>query len=405
MIIPIEDALTRFREGGFLIVVDDEDRENEGDFIIAADKVSPESINFMARNARGLICVAITEQRAKELALEPMVQKNTARHSTAFTESVDAVQGTTTGISAADRARTVQVIVDPASQPEDLARPGHVFPLVAKKGGVLKRAGHTEASVDLARLSGLSPSGVLCEIMNEDGTMARLPQLRKLAEDMRIPIVTIADIIAYRSRYEKLVHREAIVDFPSKYGHFKLIYYSCDLDDKDYLAIIKGDFSEKDAVIVRMHSECKTGDVLGSMRCDCGDQLAAALRKIEQENGVVVYLPHEGRGIGLKNKILAYQLQDQGHDTVEANCKLGFKPDLRDYGVGAQILRDLGIRKIRLLTNNPTKIIALKGYGLSVVERLPIEIQPNPANLHYLETKRDKMGHQILLEELKNENN
>ncbi len=401
MIIPIEDALTRFREGGFLIVVDDENRENEGDFIVASDKITPEAINFMAQNARGLICVAVTAERAQELALEPMVQKNTARHSTAFTESVDAVFGTTTGISASDRARTIEVIVNSAAKPEDLARPGHVFPLVAKKGGVLKRAGHTEASVDLARLSGLTPSGVLCEIMNEDGTMARLPQLTEMSEKMQIPIVTIADLIAYRSRYEKLVHRVATVDFPSRYGNFKLIYYNCDLDEKDYLAIVKGDFNADDPTLVRMHSECKTGDVLGSMRCDCGDQLTAALQKIGQEGGVVVYLPHEGRGIGLKNKILAYQLQDQGHDTVEANCKLGFKPDIRDYGIGAQILLDLGIRKLRLLTNNPTKIIALKGYGLSVLERVSIEMQPNPANLHYLETKRDKMGHQILLEELK----
>ncbi len=399
MIIPIEDALPRFRDGGFLIVVDDEDRENEGDFIIASDKITPEAINFMAKYGRGLICVAITAERAKELELQPMVQKNTARHSTAFTESVDAVTGTTTGISAGDRAKTIEVMMNPVARPEDLARPGHIFPLIAKKGGVLKRAGHTEASVDLARLCGLNPSGVLCEIMNEDGTMARLPQLQKLAKQMDIPIVTIADLIAYRNRYEKLVHRIATVDFPSRYGHFKLMYYSCDLDEKDYLAIVKGEFDENSPALVRMHSECKTGDVLGSMRCDCGDQLAAALQKIGEEGGVVVYLPHEGRGIGLKNKILAYQLQDQGHDTVEANCKLGFKPDLRDYGVGAQILLDLGIRKIRLLTNNPTKIIAVKGYGLSVVERIPIEIPPNPSNRYYLETKRDKMGHQILMEE------
>ena len=399
MMIKIEEALERFRQGEFLIVVDDEDRENEGDFIIASEKITPEAVNLMARVGRGLICVAITANRADELSLQPMVQRNTALHATAFTESVDAVHGTTTGISAADRSHTIRVLVDPASRGADLARPGHVFPLIARKGGVLKRAGHTEAAVDLARLSGLTPSGVLCEIMNDDGSMARLPQLKEMARELNIPIVTIADLIEYRRRYEKLVQAVTTVDFPSKYGDFNLHYYGCDLDDKDYLAITKGDFHPDQPVLVRMHSECKTGDMLGSRRCDCGEQLNAALRMIQREGGAVIYLPHEGRGIGLKNKMLAYQLQDRGDDTVEANCKLGFKPDLRDYGIGAQILHDLGIRKIRLMTNNPTKIIALKGYGLTVVERVPIEMEPNPDNLRYLKTKRDKMGHQILQEE------
>lgn len=399
MIIRIEEALERFRRGEFLIVVDDEDRENEGDFIIASEKITPEAVNLMAKVGRGLICVSVTRERAEELSLQPMVQRNTALHATAFTESVDAVHGTTTGISAADRAHTIKVMVDPASRPADLARPGHIFPLIAKKGGVLKRAGHTEAAVDLARLAGLSPSGVLCEIMNDDGSMARLPQLKEMAEELNIPIVTIADLIEYRRRYEKLVQPVAAVDFPSKYGDFNLIYYACDLDDKDYLAITKGNFNPDQPTLVRMHSECKTGDMLGSRRCDCGEQLAASLRMIERDGGAIIYLPHEGRGIGLKNKMLAYQLQDRGDDTVEANCKLGFKPDLRDYGIGAQILHDLGIRKIKLMTNNPTKIIALKGYGLSVVERVAIEMEPNPDNLRYLTTKRDKMGHQILQEE------
>lgn len=401
MIISIEEALERFRRGEFLIVVDDEDRENEGDLIIASEKITPDAVNFMAREGRGLICVSITMDRAGELSLQPMVQRNTALHTTAFTESVDAVHGTTTGISAADRAQTIRVMVDPESTAEDLARPGHIFPLIARRGGVLKRAGHTEAAVDLARLAGLIPSGVLCEIMDEDGSMARLPRLKELSHQWNIPIVTIADLIEYRRRYERLVKQVAEVEFPSHHGNFILKYYECELDDKDYIAIVKGNFHPDEPALVRMHSECKTGDTLGSRRCDCGEQLAAAMRMINRYGGVVVYLPHEGRGIGLKNKILAYRLQDQGEDTVEANCKLGFKPDLRDYGIGAQILHDLGIRKIRLLTNNPTKIIALKGYGLRVIERVSLEIDPNPDNVRYLKTKRDKMGHQILQEEIK----
>jgi len=401
MIISIEEGLKYFKEKGILIVVDDENRENEGDFIIASEMADAKAINFMAKEGRGLICVAITKKRAEELNLTPMIQQNTATHETAFTESVDAVEGTTTGISAHDRAKTISVIVDNSAKPTDLARPGHIFPLIAKKGGVLKRAGHTEASVDLPKICGMYPSSVLCEILNEDGTMARLPQLEKISEKLKIPILTIADLIEYRRKSEKLITREVEVDFPSKFGHFRIIHYSCDLDDKDYIAIVKGTFKKEIPTLVRMHSECKTGDVLGSMRCDCGEQLDTALKLIEKEGGAVVYLPHEGRGIGLKNKMLAYKLQDEGHDTVEANCKLGFKPDLRDYGVGAQILIDLGIGKIKLMTNNPTKIIALKGYDLEVVERVAIEIQPNKINKKYLETKRDKMGHKILQTEVK----
>jgi len=401
MIVSVQEGLKYFKENGILIVVDDEDRENEGDFIIASEMADANAVNLMAKEGRGLICVAITKERAEQLDLKPMTQKHTVKHETAFTESVDAVDGTTTGISAHDRAKTIKVLIDKNSKPSDLARPGHIFPLIARKGGVLKRAGHTEAAVDLAKICNMYPSGVLCEILNEDGTMARLPQLEEISKRLNIPIITIADLIEYRRRSEKLIKREVEVDFPSRFGHFKIIHYSCDLDDKDYLAIVKGEFEKGKPTLVRMHSECKTGDVLGSMRCDCGEQLEAALRMIDKEGGAVVYLPHEGRGIGLKNKMLAYKLQDEGHDTVEANCKLGFKPDLRDYGVGAQILIDLGIDKIRLMTNNPTKIIALKGYDLEVVERVPIEIKPNEVNKKYLETKRDKMGHQILQTEVK----
>lgn len=403
MIVSIEEGLKYFKEKGYLIVVDDEDRENEGDFIFASEKADAKAVNLMATEGRGLICVALTKERADELQLSPMVQQNTASHETAFTESVDAVEDTTTGISAHDRAKTISVLIDKSAKPNELARPGHIFPLIAQKGGVLKRAGHTEAAVDLARICNMYPSGVLCEILNEDGTMARLPQLEKVSERLDIPIITIADLIEYRRKSENLITKEVEVDFPSKFGHFKIIHYSCELDDKDYIAIVKGPFKKETPTLVRMHSECKTGDVLGSMRCDCGEQLEAALINIEKEGGAVVYLPHEGRGIGLKNKMLAYKLQDEGHDTVEANCKLGFKPDLRDYGVGAQILLDLGIGKIKLMTNNPTKIIALKGYDLEVVERVSIEITPNKVNKKYLETKRDKMGHKIL-QGVKNEN-
>ncbi len=393
----IEEAIENYRQGKILIVVDDEDRENEGDFIMAATKVTPEKINFMATHGRGLICTPMTEERLEELELFPMVQRTTALHGTKFTVSVDAVKNTTTGISAYDRTQTIKTLVDPYTHPQDLARPGHVFPIKAEKGGVLSRAGHTEAVVDLARLSGLYPAGVLCEIMDDDGSMARVPKLMKMARKHDLKIITIRDLIEYRSRKDKLVHRQATIKFPTKYGNFLLHLYKSAVDEHHHLAVIKGDLTTDEPVIVRVHSQCLTGDIFGSMRCDCGEQLEKALQIIEKERrGVLLYMRQEGRGIGLSNKIMAYQLQDNGRDTVEANEELGFKPDLRDYGIGAQILVDLGIKRIRLLTNNPKKIVGLKGHNLEIVERIPIEISPNEVNAHYLETKRDKLGHLIL---------
>ncbi len=393
----IEEAIEDYRDGKIVIVVDDEDRENEGDFIMAATKITPEKVNFMAKYGRGLICVPMMEERLEELELYSMVQHNTALHGTQFTVSVDAVKNITTGISARDRAYTIKLMVDPNTRPHDLARPGHIFPIKAEKGGVLSRAGHTEATIDLARLSGLYAAGVLCEIMDEDGTMAKVPVLMKVAEKHNLKIITIRDLIEYRNKTEKLVERKAVTKFPSKFGNFTLYLYKSAIDEHHHLAIVKGDVSTDEPVIVRVHSQCLTGDILGSLRCDCGDQLQKALEFIEKKGrGVLLYMRQEGRGIGLSNKILAYQLQDNGRDTVEANEELGFKPDLRDYGIGAQILSDLGIHKIRLLTNNPKKIVGLKGYGLEVVDRIPIEITPNENNAHYLQTKRDKLGHLIL---------
>ncbi len=393
----IEEAIEDYREGKILIVCDDEDRENEGDLIMSAIKVTPEKINFMAKYGRGLVCVPMTQERLNELDLQPMVQRNTAIHGTQFTVSVDAAKNIGTGISAYDRAQTIKVLVDPDARPADLARPGHIFPLRAEKGGVLSRAGHTEAVVDMARLAGLYPAGVLCEIMDDDGNMARVPQLMKIAQKHQLTIATVRDLIEYRRRTEKLVRRIATTKFPTKFGTFILHLYESSIDEHHHLAVVKGDLRTGEPVIVRVHSQCLTGDIFGSLRCDCGDQLGKAMEIIEKEGrGALLYMRQEGRGIGLSNKILAYQLQDNGRDTVEANEELGFKPDLRDYGIGAQILSDLGIKKIRLLTNNPKKIVGLKGYDLEIVERLPLEICPNEVNAHYLETKRDKLGHLIL---------
>lgn len=390
----IEDAIVEMREGRMLIVVDDEDRENEGDLIMAADRVTSDSVNFMATHGRGLICVALILERLEQLDLRPMVSDNTAKLTTAFTVSVDAAEGTTTGISAHDRAKTIEVLLDPATQPSDLARPGHIFPLRAERGGVLSRAGHTEASVDLARMAGLTPAGVLCEIMSSDGTMARVPELMEFAKGHGFKIITIKDLIAYRRRTETLVSKVAEVNFPTRFGKFRLHLFESKVDDHHHMAVVKGNVTDGEPVLVRAHSQCLTGDLFHSMRCDCGDQLEAALAKIEEDGkGVLLYMRQEGRGIGLANKIRAYELQDQGRDTVEANVELGFGVDLRDYGVGAQILWDLGVRQIKLMTNNPKKIIGLQGHGLTIVERVPLEVEPNEVNARYLQTKKDKLGH------------
>jgi len=395
MIGRVEGALEDIRQGKIVILVDDEDRENEGDLTMAAEKVTPEAINFMAKYGRGLICLSLTEERLNELRLPMMVSENTSRFQTAFTISVDACRGVTTGISAADRACTILAAVDERTQPEDLVSPGHVFPLRARQGGVLVRTGQTEGSVDLARLAGLKPAGVICEIMNDDGTMARMPDLQVFAKKHDLKIVTIADLIKYRLSKESLVRRIATAKLPTKYGGvFTAIAYENDIDLYHHIALVKGEIKPGDKVLVRMHSQCLTGDVFGSKRCDCEEQLHTAMAMVEREGkGVIVYMRQEGRGIGLANKLKAYALQDSGKDTVEANEALGFKADMRDYGIGAQILVDLGIHNIRLMTNNPRKIIGLEGYGIAVVERIPIETKPHEENIEYLKAKAKKMGH------------
>ena len=390
----IEEALEEIKAGRMVVVVDDEDRENEGDLTMAAQFVTSEAVNFMALHGRGLICLSITPERAEQLHLQPMTRNNESRFGTAFTVSVEAREGVTTGISAADRARTIQVAIDPRSRPDDLVQPGHVFPLIARPGGVLARAGQTEAAVDLARLAGLNPAGVICEVMNDDGTMARVPDLAVYCARHDLKMVTVAELIRYRRRTEKLVRQVAVVQLPTQRGDFTAYGYESLLDGEQHLALVKGDVKGKHDVLVRVHSECLTGDVFHSLRCDCGEQLMAAVDAIEKEGlGVVLYMAQEGRGIGLLNKMRAYELQEQGLDTVEANVELGFAADLRDYGIGAQILSDLGLTSIRIMTNNPRKLVGLEGYGLTITERVPLEMPPRDENVRYLQVKKDKMGH------------
>ncbi|MCW3110436.1 MAG: 3,4-dihydroxy-2-butanone 4-phosphate synthase [Segetibacter sp.] len=404
MLDSIESAIDDIRQGKMVIVVDDEDRENEGDFIIAAKMVTPEVINFMSREGRGLICAPLIEDRCDELGLDLMVNSNTSLHETPFTVSVDLLgHGCTTGISTHDRAKTIQALVDRDTKPEELGRPGHIFPLRAKKGGVLRRTGHTEAAIDLARLAGFEPAGVLVEIMNEDGTMARLPQLQEISKKFDLKIVSIKDLIEYRLKKDSLIEEVVRVDMPTKYGHFKLVAFKEKSTGREHLALIKGEWQKGDPVLTRVHSSCFTGDILGSFRCDCGEQLHKAMQMVEKEGkGIILYMNQEGRGIGLVNKLKAYKLQEEGMDTVEANIHLGFASDERDYGVGAQILRYLDVTRLRLMSNNPKKRAGLKGYGLEIVDIVPIEIKSNPHNEKYLQTKRDKLGHEILNDLLEN---
>ena len=390
----VEEAIEEIRKGNIIIVVDDEHRENEGDLILAAEKATPEKINFMAKHARGLICLALTPERLEELDLQQMVLKNTAKLGTAFTVSIDKVEGTTTGISAYDRSETILAAIDPKAEADDFARPGHVFPLKAYSGGVLRRAGHTEAAVDLSNLAGLHPAGVLCEVMDDDGHMARLPRLTEVASEHGLKMVTIADLIEYRRRIENLVDQVVTTKVPTEYGEFSVVLYRNRLDGTEHVAMIRGEIDASEPVLVRVHSECLTGDIFGSRRCDCGSQLHRSLEQISRAgSGVLLYMRQEGRGIGLENKLRAYALQDQGRDTVEANEELGFAADLRDYGIGAQILHDLGVRRMRLLTNNPKKVVGLKAFGLEIVERVAIQVPANESNIRYLSTKRDKLGH------------
>ena len=395
---PVEDALEDFRQGKFVIVVDDEDRENEGDLICAAEMITPEMVNFMLKNARGVLCAPITLSRCRELDLPHQVEDNTSVLGTPFTVTIDKLEGCTTGVSAHDRAATIRALADPASTPQTFGRPGHINPLYAQDNGVLRRSGHTEAAIDLCRMTGLYPAGALMEIMNEDGTMARLPDLQRLASEWGMKIISIRDMIAYRLKRESLIEVGNEADMPTQYGHFRLIPFRQKSNGLEHFALIKGEWQEEEPILVRVHSSCATGDILGSMRCDCGEQLHRAMQMIEEEGkGVLVYMQQEGRGIGLMNKIAAYRLQEEGMDTVEANVHLGFKPDERDYGCGAQMLRHLGVHKMRLMTNNPTKRVGLEAYGLEIVENVPIEITPTPYDYRYLKTKRDRMGHELHL--------